>query len=43
MQMKTLHKMLSGVAFICLLASCDYQRINTSPYEMTEEEGKRDR
>lgn len=42
MQMKTLHKILSGVAFICLLASCDYQRINTNPYEMTEEEGKRD-
>lgn len=27
---------------LVLLASCDYMRINTNPYEMTEEQGKMD-
>lgn len=42
MKMKTLYKILSGVAFLSVLASCDYERINTNPFEMTEEEGQRD-
>ena len=42
MEMKNLYKLLSGVSVLVLLASCDYLRINTNPYEMTEEEGKMD-
>lgn len=40
--MKNINKILSGLGVILMLASCDYQRINTNPYEMTEEQGKMD-
>lgn len=40
--MKTLYKILSGAALMAAAVSCDYERINTNPYEMTEEEGRMD-
>lgn len=36
------YKLLAGVFALSLLSSCDYEEINTNPYEMTEEMGKMD-
>ena len=40
--MKNLYKTLICFSALSLLFSCDYERINTNPFEMTEEEGKMD-
>ena len=36
------YKVFAGVCALALLGSCDYEDINTNPYEMTEEMGKMD-
>lgn len=40
--MKNLYTILAGIFALSFLFSCDYERINTNPYEMTEEQGKMD-
>ncbi|MCM1177446.1 MAG: SusD/RagB family nutrient-binding outer membrane lipoprotein [Clostridium sp.] len=40
--MKKIYKLLSVAGMMSLMVSCDYLRINTNPFEMTEEEGKMD-
>lgn len=42
MEMRNIFKLLSFAGLLSLLFACDYERINTNPYEMTEEEGKMD-
>lgn len=36
------YKLLTGIFAASMLASCDYEDINTNPFEMTEEEGVMD-
>lgn len=36
------YKILAGVCLMSMMASCDYEEINTNAFEMTEEEGIRD-
>lgn len=40
--MKTAYKILAGALALSFLASCDYEKINTNPFEMTDEMGVRD-
>ena len=35
-------KFLAGISVLSLAASCNYEEINTNPYEMTDEMGKMD-
>lgn len=32
------YKLLAGICLLSFLTACDYERINTNPFEMTEEE-----
>ncbi|WP_338158298.1 RagB/SusD family nutrient uptake outer membrane protein [uncultured Phocaeicola sp.] len=36
------YKLLAGICALSFLSSCDYEDINTNPYEMTDEMGKMD-
>lgn len=36
------YKLLAGICLLSFLTACDYERINTNPFEMTEEEGLMD-
>lgn len=36
------YKLLAGVCALTFLSSCDYENINTNPYEMTDEMGQMD-
>lgn len=36
------YKLILGICTLSLFTSCDYENINTNPFEMTEIEGKRD-
>lgn len=36
------YKLLAGICILSFLTACDYERINTNPFEMTEEEGLMD-
>ena len=33
------YKFIAGVFAVSLLASCNYEEINTNPFELTDEEG----
>lgn len=36
------YKLLASICLLSFLTACDYERINTNPFEMTEEEGLMD-
>ena len=36
------YKFIAGVFAVSLLASCNYEEINTNPFELTDEEGVMD-
>ncbi len=36
------YKLLAGICALSFMSSCDYEDINTNPYEMTDEMGKMD-
>ncbi len=42
MKMNNIIKFVVGISAISLVASCNYEEINTNPYEMTDEMGKMD-
>ncbi|GAE84419.1 hypothetical protein GGR06_003421 [Bacteroides reticulotermitis] len=36
------YKLLAGICALALLTACNFEEINTNPYEMTDEMGIRD-